>query len=702
MSKLSYPKEQQFIFDLIIYYQDAEQKLIRIIAQKEAKGTVTAYSKSLLNQVKKEIEKLNEKAIDWTADNLPVEYKKGIESAVNGYAQLGVEIGSVESFSKLNNKNINIIVRNTMNDLTNANNFIGRKIEDDIRQAGLDAIADKELTGLTVKQTKTNLINKLIDQNVMAIKTRNGRNMNISSYAETVARSTSREAQNRGLLDTVTTSNRDLVKMSSHATTCPICSPLQGRVYSISGKSTEYPSLEVAYGGIYANIHPNCFVDKQVPILTSKGWKPIGDIALDDLVLTHKGRYRKVTYLHRNKGKQRIIKIQTNNLKSTQWANLTLTEGHPVMVNDEWVDAENVKVGDKFKVLAKKCSMCDNLTTLYRDTCSKECSKKATTEKRDTPEWREKLSKATSKQMKYMYKHGLIDTKERTKKAHEKTRQMVKDGVHPLQDGANHIKAQKSLGSKHHGKTWIEEKMGWYLTNVLNLDIESQHPIPKSLDTLGRQRYYFGDFLIKEKNIIIEGDGSAWHMDKEKDKLRQDYIESKGYTVLRFDDKQIKNDLEECGKEIMRILANHDHEYEFMDVEVTKVEIQEPKRTYPLYNIAVEEDESYIAKGFVVHNCRHILMPYVPELDEYVDKVKNFSNRSFDIDSRSKSQIDNYNREQKKNADRNRDRRQWERYKMAMPNETPKTFSGFRKSKASRSDKWQELESKYRSRRISQ
>lgn len=357
MAKISHPREPEYIRQLIRYYQAAERRLIETIAQKEAKGTVTAYSQSLLNQVEKIIVDLNEEATGWANTNIPVDYEKGIKSAVNGYATLGVDIGDVATFSKLNQRSINVIVRNTIQDLTNANNFIGRKVQDDIRQAGLDAIAQKELTGLTVKQTKKNLINKLIDQNVMAIKTRNGRNMNISAYAETVARSTSREAQNRGLLDTVTTSNRDLVKMSSHLTTCPVCAPLQGRVYSISGNSTEYPPLENAYGGVHANIHPN---------------------------------------------------------------------------------------------------------------------------------------------------------------------------------------------------------------------------------------------------------------------------------------------------------------------------------------------------------CRHVLMPYVPELDEDAEKVKAFSNRSFDIDPRSKSQIDNYNREQKKNAERSRDRRQWERYKMAMPNETPKTFSAFRKSKSSNSEKWQELESQYRSLRMKQ
>jgi len=352
MASIKFPHEPDFVLALIRYYRDAETKLIDIIAKKEAKGTVTAYSKSLLAQVQAEINALNKTSIEWSNTYLPLEYEKGIKSAVNGYVGMGVKVDTVASFAKLNVNSINIIVRNTIQDLTNANNFIGRKIADDLRSAGLEAIADKELTGLTVKQTKKNLINKLIDTNVMAIKTKNGRNMNISSYAETVARSTSREAQNRGTMETIQATGRDLVKMSSHLTTCPVCAPLQGRVYSISGTSTEYPPLETAYGGEYANIH---------------------------------------------------------------------------------------------------------------------------------------------------------------------------------------------------------------------------------------------------------------------------------------------------------------------------------------------------------NNCRHSLSPYVPELDESRVKTKAFSNRSFDIDPRSKTQIDNYNREQKKNADRNRDRRQWERYKSAMPDKTPKTFSGFRKSKQSNSDNWKQLESNYRS-----
>jgi len=53
---------------------------------------------------------------------------------------------------------------------------------------------------------------------------------------------------------------------------------------------------------------------------------------------------------------------------------------------------------------------------------------------------------------------------------------------------------------------------------------------------------------------------------------------------------------------IQRMVKNHSGEYEFIDVEVVSVSTQ-IKEQVTFYNLSVSEDESYIAKGFVVHNC---------------------------------------------------------------------------------------------------
>ena len=61
----------------------------------------------------------------------------------------------------------------------------------------------------------------------------------------------------------------DLYKIVKIGSTCPVCAPLEGRVYSRSGTNPDYPSLARAFGKIdpaggddlsntYLNIHPNC------------------------------------------------------------------------------------------------------------------------------------------------------------------------------------------------------------------------------------------------------------------------------------------------------------------------------------------------------------------------------------------------------------------------------------------------------------
>lgn len=46
--------------------------------------------------------------------------------------------------------------------------------------------------------------------------------------------------------------------MTTHYPTCEICAPLQGRVYSISGKDKRFPPLSQAFKNGYHNVHPNC------------------------------------------------------------------------------------------------------------------------------------------------------------------------------------------------------------------------------------------------------------------------------------------------------------------------------------------------------------------------------------------------------------------------------------------------------------
>ena len=59
-------------------------------------------------------------------------------------------------------------------------------------------------------------------------------------------------------------------------------------------------------------------------------------------------------------------------------------------------------------------------------------------------------------------------------------------------------------------------------------------------------RMYILDFAFAEEKIDIECDGRYWHkLRSKKDKERDEFLRSKGWCVHRFNDKEIKENLEE-------------------------------------------------------------------------------------------------------------------------------------------------------------
>ena len=69
-------------------------------------------------------------------------------------------------------------------------------------------------------------------------------------------RSTTGQAAIEGAIQRLQDNDYDLVIVSFHADSCPLCGPWEGQILSISGKSDQYPSLDEAIAdGLF---HPNC------------------------------------------------------------------------------------------------------------------------------------------------------------------------------------------------------------------------------------------------------------------------------------------------------------------------------------------------------------------------------------------------------------------------------------------------------------
>lgn len=110
------------------------------------------------------------------------------------------------------------------------------------------AIAASNVVGgaETVKQATQRYLNGLADKGVVTFRDKAGRNWNIATYAEMATRAASGNAMLQGHIDRQIELGRDLIKITSHAGSCPLCAKYQGVILSISGTSTKYPSLESA------------------------------------------------------------------------------------------------------------------------------------------------------------------------------------------------------------------------------------------------------------------------------------------------------------------------------------------------------------------------------------------------------------------------------------------------------------------------
>jgi SPP1 gp7 family putative phage head morphogenesis protein len=423
---------------------------------------------------------------------------------------------------------------------------------------------------------------------------------------------------------------------------CPQCGSLEGKIFD----------LDVAEGLI--PVHPQCFIDHQVPIYTSKGWKPIGKIEVGDLVLTHKKRFRKVTALIRTPDQKPYVSKFTFESGKT----LTITDNHPLLKQpangerSQWKEAKEINVGDTLMFLGNKCKRCGKPIPYFKKYCSRSCISKDITDKQwSDPAHRKNISEKNKKSMLYQYRFGLRDKDTITRKANEKTRQSVKDGTYgwwmdekffektrkvtnlpkhrqassermkinnPMCDLTIRKKATTSLlhtlenhpekrlnarmaRLRKSGKmTWIEQRMA-VLLDKIGIEYVSQYPILR----------YDVDFAIPSLKIVIECDGEYFHKDKKKDLIRQKRIENEGWFVLRYSGKKINQCLDEIQDELLRVVGNHTREYSTLGMKVKHVKQWQVKRARTLYNFSVDEDESYIAKGVVVHNCRCCAMPFV-------------------------------------------------------------------------------------------
>ena len=108
----------------------------------------------------------------------------------------------------------------------------------------------------------------------------------------------------------------------------------------------------------------------------------------------------------------------------------------------------------------------------------------------------------------------------------------------------------KDFAKRNRKEMTESETVLWETLRNLNCGyhFRRQHPIGD----------YIADFICLRRKLIIEVDGGYHNepIQQQDDQMRTDFLENKGYTVIRFKNEEISNDLHTVIMKIKEILFN--------------------------------------------------------------------------------------------------------------------------------------------------
>ena len=187
-----------------------------------------------------------------------------LKAIKQGYLAASAPAGEISTgFFTVNERKLNALVKATQGEMHKGISSILRYQEDVYRKTIFRSAAQFNMGGLSLGQAVDAATKDFLAQGIQNIRYKDGRCVNIASYAEMALRTANLRANIQG-----EAAKRDewgicTVKLSAHGSACPKCIPWQGKVYyddvysSVPvPKDGKYPLLSTAIEG--GALHPNC------------------------------------------------------------------------------------------------------------------------------------------------------------------------------------------------------------------------------------------------------------------------------------------------------------------------------------------------------------------------------------------------------------------------------------------------------------
>ena len=705
MPELQRAPNQKELNKLREIFLKAETRIINEIGRLRSLGYVDHHAVAALERVQAILKKMETDSWEYVPAMIEKQFYARVPEALRITQPVEKHIQAYNNAAALTSTQYSVIealTANLMGEIVEAENevmrtlentLLGRQKSDIFRDLTLQYTTQAVAEGKGATKTVNQIVNQLMQEGVTAFVDKAGRHWSLHTYCEMCTRTTSAQANVLAVL--TADESQDLYQISTHGTTCAICAPLEGRVYSRSGKDPDFPPLASAFGKIdpagpddlantYLNIHPNCLVpggsvlaegvmahscreyDGLVitlitskgnritvtpnhPILTTEGFVPAGLLQENQKIIETTGEYgRFMGEAPDNINIPTTVEDIGHSIIQTCGCTTVSVEGTPVQFHGDGIPNSKVKI-----VFPKSFVESEN-NSLRCQPISKNCFPSAHFRRRFFFPKRalfEVFNRSFGTTNSIMSRFGLVN---RIKSVPIQSEQLANIGLRLSASG---------------GDFCIAHPLIMKLKKPLKL-IGASFNVTRS-----NVKKFFGRLWCKYPIVNHSAlDGVFGYAEMFRHLRISDPLAAEGLQRLLCQNVLVISDL---------------------------VHVSTSEYHGKVYNLQTKYG-FYTYNSIVTHNCLHVLIPWTPmgRSDEEIQKIKDFSSfkkNPVNIDPRTKKQIEAYRKKEVARRHWLETYRQWERYKEALGTKIP-TFETFYRHKLDNDDIYKKYQQEYRRR----
>lgn len=228
------------ITDMVQLFDDIENELLRQIARETSKGKyVEGWRENKLRkikQVKKESKKIIESGFEKIEPKyLEITKKSYIEGVNEAERQIDdifkdrIEKGLGKT-GEIDLFKIKALAKKMKSDLKGKMNNILSSVQKSYIRVINDSSVLVSAAVLTKDQAIQRSLDKMADKGISMMRTSDGRNLSIRSYADMAIRTNVVNANVEGTIDRLWVYGFDLYIVSEHPEECPLCTPWEGQI----------------------------------------------------------------------------------------------------------------------------------------------------------------------------------------------------------------------------------------------------------------------------------------------------------------------------------------------------------------------------------------------------------------------------------------------------------------------------------------